>query len=159
MLFKFYKWLGTAEMRIAKICVMVLSALVLLSAIARTIGHPMSWTVDMATFLFAWSVFLGADAAMRKDMLVSIDLVVCRLPKKIQLYINIFNYVAIAIFLISMIVFGFYLSYSTYFRTFSGLPWLSYTWVTISVPVGCVLMLATALLKTKDLIQEGRATK
>jgi TRAP-type C4-dicarboxylate transport system permease small subunit len=155
MLLKFYEWLGTVEMRIAKICVVVLSALVLLSAIARTAGHPMSWTVDMATFLFAWSVFLGADAAMRKNMLVSIDLVVCRFPQKMQWYIKILNNILIGIFLIGMVIFGFMLSYTTYFRTFSGLPWLSYTWVTISVPLGCLLMLMTDFRQTRKLIREG----
>jgi TRAP-type C4-dicarboxylate transport system permease small subunit len=155
MLLKFYEWLGTVEMRIAKICVVVLSALVLLSAIARTAGHPMSWTVDMATFLFAWSVFLGADAAMRKNMLVSIDLVVCRFPQKMQWYIKILNNILIGIFLIGMVIFGFMLSYTTYFRTFSGLPWLSYTWVTISVPLGCFLMLMTDFRQTRKLIREG----
>lgn len=155
MLLKFYEWLGTVEMRIAKVCVIVLSALVLLSAIARSSGHPMSWTVDMATFLFAWSVFLGADAAMRKDMLVSIDLVVCRLPRKIQWYVKILNNILIGIFLIGMVIFGIMLSFTTYFRTFSGLPWLSYTWVTISVPLGCFLMLMTDFRKTKELIKEG----
>jgi TRAP-type C4-dicarboxylate transport system permease small subunit len=155
MLLKFYEWLGTVEMRIAKICVVVLSALVLLSAIARTAGHPMSWTVDMATFLFAWSVFLGADAAMRKNMLVSIDLVVCRFPQKMQWYIKILNNILIGIFLIGMVIFGLMLSYTTYFRTFSGLPWLSYTWVTISVPLGCLLMLMTDFRQTRKLIREG----
>lgn len=155
MLLKCYEWLGTVEMRIAKGCVIVLTLLVFLSAVARSSGHPMSWTVDMATFLFAWSVFLGADAAMRKDMLVSIDLVVCRIPKKAQWYIKIINNILIGIFLIGMVVFGFLLSYTTYFRTFSGLPWLSYTWVTISVPLGCFLMLMTNFLKTKKIITEG----
>lgn len=157
MLLKFYEWLGRTEMIIAKICLLVLSALVILSAVARSVGNPMSWTVDMATFLFAWSVFLGADAAMRKDMLVSIDLVVCRLPQKVQWYIKIFNNLLIGIFLTVMVLFGLYLSYTTHLRTFSGLPWLSYTWVTISVPLGCLLMLMTTFLKTKRIIKEGRA--
>lgn len=156
MVMKFYDSLGRLEINIAKICLVILSALVLLSAIARSAGHPMSWTVDMATFLFAWSVFLGADAAMRRNMLVSIDLVVERLPKKTQLYIKIFNYAVIAIFLISMVIYGLYLTYTTYHRTFAGLPWLSYSWVTISVPLGCVLMLMTSMLKIKQLIGEGR---
>ncbi|MDF2656192.1 MAG: tripartite tricarboxylate transporter family receptor [Bacillota bacterium] len=156
---KFYEWLGKAEMTVAKVCLLVLCTLVFVAAVARTLGHPMSWTVDMATFLFAWSVFLGADTAMRKDMLVSIDLVVCRFPDKIQKYIKLLNNVIIFIFLIVMVVYGSYLSYTTYNRSFNGLPWLSYTWVTISVPIGCLLMLTTNVVKTKELLIKGRPGK
>lgn len=157
MVLKFYEWLGRVEMTIAKSCLLTLCALVFLSAVSRTVGHPMSWTVDMATFLFAWSVFLGADAAYRKDLLVAVNLVVIRFPEKVQLYVKVLNYVIIGIFLIVTVVFGFYLSYTTYFRSFSGLPWLSYTWVTGSVPIGCLLMLMTTFLKTKELIKKRKA--
>jgi TRAP-type C4-dicarboxylate transport system permease small subunit len=34
-------------------------------------------------------------------------------------------------------------------RTFQGIPGFSYTWVTLSVPFGCALMLITAILKIK----------
>jgi TRAP-type C4-dicarboxylate transport system permease small subunit len=159
MFFKLYERLGKVELTLAKYCLIVLCALVFLSAAARTLGHPMSWTVDMATFLFAWSVFLGADAAMRRDMLISIDLVVERFSEKIQLNIKIMNHLIITVFLVAMVFYGFILSYTTYYRSFSGLPWLSYTWVTISVPLGCLLMLMTTFLKTKDLIAKRRMMK
>jgi TRAP-type C4-dicarboxylate transport system permease small subunit len=159
MVFKLYERLGKIELALAKYCLVVLCALVFLSAAARTAGHPMSWTVDMATFLFAWSVFLGADAAMRRDILIAIDLLVTRFPERIQQDIKILNNIIIGIFLVVMVIFGFILSYTTYYRSFSGLPWLSYTWVTISVPLGCLLMLMTTILKTKGLIVQRRMRK
>jgi len=159
MFFKLYERLGRVELALAKYCLIILCALVFLSAAARTLGHPMSWTVDMATFLFAWSVFMGADAAMRRDMLISIDLVVERFSEKMQLNIKIMNHIIIAVFLVAMVFYGFILSYTTYHRSFSGLPWLSYTWVTISVPLGCLLMLMTTFLKTKELIAKRRMMK
>ena len=159
MFWKLYNQIGKLEVSIAKLCVAVLTVLVFTSAVARKIGHPQAWTVDIATFLFAWCVFLGADAAMRRDGLVSIDLLVSRLPRRGQDIMKIINNVIIIVFLVIMIIFGFYLSYTTRFRTFSGLPWLSYTWVTVSVPLGSLLMLITITLKTQDLIfkKEGEA--
>jgi len=56
-----------------------------------------------------------------------------------------------------MVYYGFHLSYTTRLRTFQGIPGFSYTWVTISVPIGCLLMLTTAVLKVKDLIKGGTA--
>jgi TRAP-type C4-dicarboxylate transport system permease small subunit len=48
-----------------------------------------------------------------------------------------------------MIGYGLWLSYTTRLRTFQGIPGFSYTWVTLSVPIGCALMLITATLKLK----------
>ena len=57
------------------------------------------------------------------------------------------------IFLAGMIGYGLWLSYTTRLRTFQGIPGFSfYTWVTLSVPVGCALMLTTALLKIKTFL-------
>ena len=48
-----------------------------------------------------------------------------------------------------MIGYGLPLSYTTRFRAFQGIPGFSYSWVTLSVPIGCALMLITAILKIK----------
>jgi TRAP-type C4-dicarboxylate transport system permease small subunit len=52
-----------------------------------------------------------------------------------------------------MIVYGSWLSYTTRLRTFQGIPGFSYTWVTLSVPLGCTLMLITAILKIKTYLR------
>jgi|CeladaMinimDraft_18_1061708.scaffolds.fasta_scaffold00197_17 TRAP-type C4-dicarboxylate transport system permease small subunit len=154
---KIYEAIGKVEMWISKGALALLTALVFASALARTLNYPIAWAVDMATFLFAWAVFLSADAAMRKDKLISINLLMDRLPPRFQLYLKILNYAIIIIFLAYMVYYGFHLSYTTRLRTFQGIPGFSYTWVTISVPIGCLLMLTTAVLKVKDLIKGGTA--
>jgi TRAP-type C4-dicarboxylate transport system permease small subunit len=152
---KLYENVIKYEVRAAMACLAVLSALVLYSAVTRTIGHPVKWAVDAATFLFAWCVFLGSDAAMRHDKLFAIEVITGRLPPKMQLWLKIINYLIIVAFLAFLIVFGIILSYDTRMRTFQGIPGFSYTWVTISVPLGCLLMLTTAILKIRQLLKAG----
>jgi len=152
---KLYDWIGKVEVRVAKFCILVMTVLVFTAAMSRKFGHPMSWAVDVSTFLFAWAVFLGADAAMRKDNMVCVDILVVKLPLKIQWLIKCLNNIIICLFLLALTYYGIKLSITTYYRTFSGLPWLSYTWVTISVPLGCFLMLVTTILKTRTLIKKG----
>lgn len=152
---KLYECIGRAELFIAKSSLAILTALVFLAAIARTLRNPIGWGVDTATFLFAWCVFLSGDIALRNNKLVSIDLVVSKFPKKLQFYIKLLNHLIIITFLVALIGFGFWLSYTTRFRTFQGIPGFSYTWVTLSVPVGSVLMLTTMILKIKFLIKGG----
>ena len=60
------------------------------------------------------------------------------------------NLFIILIFLMSLIGFGVWLSYTTRFRTFQGIPGFSYTWVTLSVPVGGALMVITTVLKIRE---------
>jgi TRAP-type C4-dicarboxylate transport system permease small subunit len=142
-----YGFLCRQEMRIAQWSLGILSLLVLVAAIGRSLHYPLNWAMDVATFLFAWTVFLGADAAMRLDRLFCIEVFTGKLPQRGQLLLKCVNYVIIVVFLLGMIGYGFWLSYTTRLRTFQGIPGFSYTWVTLSVPIGCVLMVITATLK------------
>ena len=144
-----YEFICKKEMLTAKWALGILSLLVFAAAIGRTLYYPLNWAMDAATFLFAWTVFLGADAAMRLDRLFCIELITSKLPQKAQLYLKFINYTIIVIFLVGMIGYGLWLSYTTRLRTFQGIPGFSYTWVTLSVPIGCALMLITAILKIK----------
>lgn len=156
---KIYEGICRVEAFIAKFALVIISLLVFAAAIARTIRYPIPWAVDVATFLFAWCVFFSGDLAMRQDKLVSIDMVINMLPKKVQHFLKLFNWIVIIIFLGALIGFGIWLSYTTRFRTFQGIPQLSYTWVTLSVPVGCLLMLVTAILKVKALVVGSAQSK
>jgi TRAP-type C4-dicarboxylate transport system permease small subunit len=149
MMKKLYEFICRQEMQIAKYALGILSLLVFVAAVARTLHYPMNWAMDAATFLFAWTVFLGADAAMRMDRLFCIEVLTSKLSPKAQLYLKIINFMIIAVFLVGMIGYGLSLSYTTRFRTFQGIPGFSYSWVTLSVPIGCALMLITAILKIK----------
>lgn len=148
-----YEWICRNEMLIAKSSLGLLALLVFAAAVGRFLYHPMNWAMDAATFLFAWTVFLGADAAMRMDRLFCIEVITEKLSPKAQLYMKVINYGIIAVFLVGMIGYGSWLSYTTRLRTFQGIPGFSYTWVTLSVPFGCALMLITSILKIKSFLR------
>jgi TRAP-type C4-dicarboxylate transport system permease small subunit len=148
-----YEWICEYEMRIAEWALGALAFLVFAAAVARFLRHPMNWAIDAATFLFAWTVFLGADAAMRMDRLFCIEVITRKLPRNAQLYVKCANYAIIVVFLAGMIGYGLWLSYTTRLRTFQGIPGFSYTWVTLSVPCGCALMLVTAVLKIRSFLR------
>lgn len=144
---KIHTFIYKMELFVSKTFLAIISALVFGAAIARTLGMPIVWAVDAATFLFAWCVFFGADLAIKNDKLMSIDLITKRFPIKVQHAIKIMNFIIIGAFLIFLVGYGGWLSYTTRFRTFQGIPGFSYTWVTISVPIGAILMLSTVVEK------------
>ena len=57
------------------------------------------------------------------------------------------------------IILGFKLSYLTRFRVFQGIPTLSYTWVTLSVPLCSVFMVITVCIKIVRLFKPVKIEK
>lgn len=145
------------EESLALIFLAFATLMVFLSGISRFLGQPLGWSIDLATFCFAWAVFLGADVAFRQDRHVSVEIFVRRLSKRWQRVIKLFNLCLIALFLLALLIYGSEMAYATRFRTFQGIPDLSYTWVTLSVPIGSLLLLATTIGKIRQLLKENPA--
>lgn len=130
--------------------------LIFAAGIARLLKYPMNWAMDMSTCLFAWSCFLSGDVAWREDKLMSVDVLVKLYPENVKRFMKLFNYIVLFGFFVYLIYFGTSLSYTTRERTFQGIPGFSYTWVTLSVPVGAVFLLMTAIYRIKrDLSQQN----
>ncbi len=148
---KIYQFLGKAEVAISAACFGISLLLIFLGAIGRTLRHPLNWSQDMSLFLFAWGVFLSADAAMRVDKLVNIDLLTSRLPQNIRRTVAIAVYVIIFIFLAFLFYYGIKLSIFSHRRVFQGIPGFSYSWVIVSIPIGSLLQMITIILKIRNL--------
>ena len=149
---KIYGYVCFAEELIAGVFLVAIMGLIFGSGVARSIGHPLGWGMDMATFLFAWTAFFSADIALRKDRHIRVEAVVKYFPPKVQRYVALFNYGVILTFLLFLIIYGVILAHGSRFRTFQGMPHFSYMWVTLSVPLGSLLLLVTCLRKGKDLL-------
>jgi TRAP-type C4-dicarboxylate transport system permease small subunit len=134
--------------------------LIFSAGIARVMKYPINWAIDISTFLFAWSCFLSADVAWRENKLMSIDLLVKLFPEKVRRMMKFFNYAVLIGFLLYLVIFGVWLSYATRARAFQGIPSFSYSWVTLCVPVGSILLLVTTILKIKaDLARKREPNK
>jgi len=146
---KFYERLCKIEAFVARIALWAMVILIFTAGIARLLKSPINWAVDLSTCLFAWSCFLSADVAWRENKLMNVDVLVKLYPEKARRFANSFNYIVLIGFFLYLIFFGAWLSYTTRERTFQGIPGFSYTWVTLSVPVGAIFLLMTALSKIK----------
>lgn len=138
------------EARLAMTFLVAMVALIFFGALARMAGHPVNWAVDAATCLFAWACFLAADVAWRGNRLMAIDLVAERLPTAWQRWLRRLNLGLIASFLVYVAVAGSWLAWTSRGRSFQGIPEISYSWVTASMPFGALLLLATTVLKMRD---------
>jgi TRAP-type C4-dicarboxylate transport system permease small subunit len=154
---KIYGYVCLGELLVVKVAFVSLVLLVFIAAFTRYIGYPINWSVDMAQCLFAWCTFLAADIAMRNNKLMRVDFFVNKLPEHYRSTIELLNLIIILAFLLALIGYGSWLSYTTRFRTFQGIPGFSYTWVTLSVPMGGLLMSITTALNIRAIVNNIRA--
>jgi TRAP-type C4-dicarboxylate transport system permease small subunit len=150
---KFYEHLCTVEAFLARTFLMLMVVLIFGAGIARLVGHPINWSIDAATCIFAWACFFSADVAWRKNKLMSVEVLTNSLPEKVQRYCRLLNYFILIVFLGYLIPTGLWLSYVSRARSFQGIPEFSYSWVTMSVPLGGTLLLITTILKLRDEIK------
>jgi TRAP-type C4-dicarboxylate transport system permease small subunit len=158
---KLYERLCAAEALVAALFLVLMVVLIFLGGVMRMLGHPINWSSDAATCLFAWACFFCADIAWRRDSLMSIEVFTSRLPTGLQTACRMLSYALITAFLIYLITMGVYLSWISRIRSFQGIPGVSYSWVTMSLPVGALLLLITTMLKVRSELRgehaEGRA--
>ena len=154
---KLYGYVCLGELLVVKAAFVFLVLLVFIAAFTRYIGYPINWSVDMAQCLFAWCTFLAADIALRNKKLMRVDFFVNKLPEHYRSTVELLNLIIILAFLMALIGYGSWLSYTTRFRTFQGIPGFSYTWVTLSVPMGGLLMSITTALNIRAIVNNIRA--
>jgi len=154
---KLYERVCAAEAFIAAAFLILMVALIFLGGVSRVLGHPLNWSTDFATAFFAWACFLCADIAWRKNSLMSIEFLTNRLPENPQKALRLANYFIISAFLLYLMVMGTWLAWASRVRSFQGMPEISYSWVTMSLPVGGALLLITTILKVRDELRGTRA--
>jgi TRAP-type C4-dicarboxylate transport system permease small subunit len=154
---KIYARICAAETWIASVFLILMVILIFLGGVMRMLGHPINWSTDVATALFAWACFLCADIAWRRNSMMAIEVFTDRLPDGLQTALRMVNYVLIAGFLCYLAGMGVYLSWISRVRSFQGIPEVSYSWVTMSLPVGAALLLVTTALKIRGEFRGERA--
>lgn len=129
-----------------------LAALVFISALMRTLKHPLNWAQDVALVAFAWLIFFGSDIAVRGSGLIGIDMLVKRFPKKVQKALDILFKIMILIFLCILVYFGIIMTKTGWKRQITALE-ISYGWVTMAVPTGAFFMIISTVIKLIERIK------
>lgn len=71
------------ELTLAAIALLVVVVSVSFGVISRYVTQTSAtWATELASLSFTWTVFLGAAAAFRRDMHVSVDLIIRLLPAR-----------------------------------------------------------------------------
>lgn len=146
------------EETISKTLLGFIVILVFVAALTRFVGRPINWSVDIAQAIYVWVIYLGANQALRSSRHIGVDLLYERLPAPLKLLIGLTHYLLIALFLSASVVNGVRISIVNAGRIIADIP-ISYSYVTMAVPVGSFLMILTCLGKMARLVDAYKAEK
>ena len=155
---KIYQQFCKLEELIALILLAGITILVFVSAMMRTIGIPLNWAQDAALVAFAWMIFFGSDIAMRGAGLIGVDLFVKKLPAKVQKALDIIFKVIIIAFLGVLVVNGYTMTVTGWARQITTLG-ISYSYVTMAVPVGAFCMIISTCVRLIETIKTPAGAK
>jgi TRAP-type C4-dicarboxylate transport system permease small subunit len=132
------------EEKLAMVVLAITTVLVFVGAIARTIGHPLIWAIDIAQLSFVWACVLGADIALKRNVHIEIDILVRTFSRGVRRVLAIAFLIMISAFLATLVYLGVQLTLLNLERPLGDVG-ISYGFVTSAIPVGAFLMLMTAL--------------
>lgn len=150
---KIYRAICKAEELFVQWALVIVATLIFVSAIARTIRQPLNWCMDISLLLFAWIIFLGANVALRHGDFINVDAVLKILPDRVEKFFLVLWNLVIIGFLIILIRFGIPLALESSNRIFNTLG-ISYSWATMSVPVGAFFMIITICIKIYHIVKK-----
>lgn len=148
---KIYEAFCKAEIVVCGVGFIFLVVFVFASAILRFMRISMSWNIDLAMLLLAWTAFLGADIAWRSGQLIGIDIVTRCFPKKLQKAILILVYGIILCTTVVICIYGAKLVWIERLRTYQSMP-IPYSLVTLSLVVTTFSMSISTIGKIKNCI-------
>ncbi len=123
------------------------------------INFSLSWSQDLLTYMFIWSVFIGVALAVKRRRHIRVELIHIIIPDKYKKAVNIFSNVA---FMFFCVVVGYYSTFKVYKLIFvnpqiSESTGLSMWMIQIAVPLGLLLTLYRLIIDTKLLLSEDNS--
>lgn len=141
------------EFIIGAALLIVITCLVFAASVMRFLGHPLIWSVDMAQLLLIWLCFFGATRAMRERAHLGVDLIVRYFSHRVRLAIELALAAIFIAFMGVLAVVGYELTMLNKERIF-GDSGISYGFVTIAVPVGCILLSAVIVVNAVQALRD-----
>lgn len=152
MIERINKLLEKAETLFSVILLTVIVVLVFIAAIARSLGMPIIWSVEIAQILFMVLSFLCVDLTLKKNQHVGISYFIDKLSMKAKTICQLFVLILMLGFLLFSLIKGFDMISLYKYRKFSatGIP---YKYVMPILPIAMMVMSLTIVEKIQQSIQ------
>ena len=148
-------WLARANETCLLVLVAMFSTLALVQVILRYgFNRGLFWADEMTLFAFTWTIFLSAALVLDRRMHFGVFILVDRLPAALRRGTAIAVHLGTLGVVLFFLGFGLQLSWSNWVQV-SDVLRIPMTWWYLSLPVACLLMLAS-LLRDVCILLAGR---
>ncbi|WP_084327686.1 TRAP transporter small permease [Salinarimonas rosea] len=113
------------------------------------VGQPLVWSEEFMRFALIWVTFLGAGVAVRKGMLIAVEIVVHFVPAPVGRLARWLTLIATAAFWMVLIVFGIRILGMVQGMK-SGAMELPMPFVYLAIPVGAAIAFVNTLVVALD---------
>ena len=143
----FDRYLGVSIEYIAAAIVLAEIVVLFSGVVSRYVFHtPIVWSDELASTLFLWLSMLGAVVALRRGAHMRMTAIVSKLSSEHQALVEMFGVVASLAFLSLFLWPSWEYAQDEAMITMPALE-ISRIWHAVAIPLGCALMIVTALLR------------
>lgn len=136
------------------IMLLVMSVTIAYQVLSRfVLGASLSWSEELARYLMAWLVFVGAAVAIRKSELIGVEALVSIASDNIKKVLKLLVYLICLGFSIFLIVKGFEMLEVVKNQQSPAMR-IPMTWVYASIPVCGAVMALNSIVVTIELFRK-----
>ena len=140
------KWMGKIVILLTGSMLFAITGIIFIQVIFRYILHnSLSWSEELTRYLMVWMIFLGTGYVLGQKAHSSMDMIVKKLPEKIQFISEKLNAVLLVFFSYIIIRYGFELMMLGTKQKSSALQ-IPMNYVYLGIPIGGVILLFYSLL-------------
>ncbi len=118
----------------------ILVTMVLQITFRYVLATPLTWTEELARYLYIWACWLGAPVALRRGSHVVIAVVLDRLPSRIARVVSLTTQTVAIVFLVQLAVQGTILTLKSHTVEAITLP-IPWSAIYMAAPISAVLMI------------------
>ncbi len=122
------------------------------------VGTSLSWSEEMARFLFVWIVLLGAANGVKENYHVVITAITNRLPEKAAKIVNIIDILLIMVVALCMTVYGYQMAMKAAGHLSAAMR-ISTLWQYIPVPISGIAIILFSLEKLIESFRDWKGDK
>ncbi|MBM6618127.1 TRAP transporter small permease [Bacillus suaedaesalsae] len=108
------------------------------------LNSPLVWSEEVIKYLMIWIVLLGTAIALRKGLLISVEIVLHIVPKIIQKVMQAIITILNMVFLVLLVQYGFKILETIQGQTTGALE-LPVSWTYAAVPIASILALINCI--------------
>lgn len=126
-------------------------------AVRYFFNSPTIWGLELVIALAGIHYMLGGASAIKNNAHVRIDVIYRMLPLRLQKVMDVFAYLATAVFLGIIVYYGYEQAYPAFVGgETTGAGWNSHApvWMKVAIPAGAAVMLLQALVGLFNAVKE-----